>query len=103
MLSFEEYRDRKLSDPAFAEEYERLALSSAIAAAVIRLRIERDLTQAELAKLVGTRQSAISRVESGRHMPSLAFIARIGHALGAEVEIGFNEKEQSENLVQTKA
>ncbi len=41
------------------------------------------LTQAELARRVGTRQSAISAYEHGKREPSVSTLARIVHATGS--------------------
>ena len=50
-------------------------------------RKEKDLTQEELAKKVGTKKSNISRFESGRHNPSLDFLIKVAGSLGKELQI----------------
>ena len=50
-------------------------------------RKEKDLTQEELAKKVGTKKSNISRFESGRYNPSLDFLIKIAVSLGKELQI----------------
>ena len=45
------------------------------------------LTQAELAKLIGTDKSYISRIEKGITIPSVATFYRIVNALGRSVEL----------------
>ncbi len=57
---------------------------------IIRLRIEKGLSQKELANLMGTKQSAISRLENGSYNPSVEFLNRIAHTLGKELHISFN-------------
>lgn len=54
---------------------------------IIRKRIERGLTQEALARKMGTKQSAISRLESGAANPSLAFLRHISRALGGRLKI----------------
>ena len=44
-------------------------------------RVQRGLTQAELAKRVGTKQTSISRLESGKVSPSISFLKQIAIAL----------------------
>lgn len=44
-------------------------------------RLLKGLTQAELARRVSTRQSSISRIESGVSLPSLSFLVKIADAL----------------------
>lgn len=53
------------------------------------------LTQQELAQLVGTKQSVISRVEAGRSVPSIAFLERCAKATGQkELTLRFDEERQ---------
>jgi predicted transcriptional regulator len=54
---------------------------------IITARQEKNLTQKDLAELVGTRQSNISRLESGNYNPTLEFLNKIAKAIGKEVEI----------------
>ena len=44
-------------------------------------RILNGLTQTELANLIGTKQSSISRIESGSSLPSMTFLAKVAQAL----------------------
>jgi DNA-binding XRE family transcriptional regulator len=57
----------------------------ALISQVIEARINRGITQKELAEQVGTRQSAISRFESGSYNPSLEFIIKISKALDTKL------------------
>ncbi|GHU73175.1 transcriptional regulator [Spirochaetia bacterium] len=54
---------------------------------IIMARKEKNLTQKDLAILVGTRQSNISRLESGNYNPSLEFLNKIAMAMGKELEV----------------
>jgi len=47
---------------------------------IIQARTEQGLTQAQLAKMVGTQRSNISRLESGAHNPSLDFLLNVAAA-----------------------
>lgn len=50
-------------------------------------RIDRDLTQQQLAQLAFIERSEISRIEQGQKIPKLDQMARISKALGVELEI----------------
>ena len=52
-----------------------------------KYRKVRNITQAELARRVGTQKSNISRLESGNYNPSLDFLIKVVHSLGKELEI----------------
>lgn len=64
-----------------------------IAEQIYKLRKEAGLTQAELAALINTQHSAISRLEDAAYgKPSLAMLNRIAEALGKKVKIEFVDK-----------
>jgi len=54
---------------------------------IIMARKERNLTQRGLAELIGTRQSNISRLESGNYNPSLDFLQKIASAMDKRLEV----------------
>ena len=54
---------------------------------IILARKEKNLSQKDLAELIGTRQSNISRLERGNYNPSLDFLKKIAHAMGKELEV----------------
>ena len=58
-----------------------------IAAQVADRRRALDLSQAELADLVGTTQSAIARLESGGRPPRIDTLLRIADALDCELTV----------------
>ena len=64
-----------------------LALRYEVVAQLKAARKEKDLTQEELAKKVGTKKSNISRFESGRYNPSLDFLIKVAGSLGKELQI----------------
>ena len=64
-----------------------------LAAQIRKLRLERGMTQVELAKRSGLSQTAISRFENGSLMPGQQGIERLAAALGvkpAEIDPGWN-------------
>jgi transcriptional regulator with XRE-family HTH domain len=60
---------------------------AAIAEQVADRRRELGLSQAELAELTGTTQSAIARLESGGRPPRIDTLLRIAHALDCELRV----------------
>jgi ribosome-binding protein aMBF1 (putative translation factor) len=84
-LDFEVWEKEALKDPKLRAEYDKLQPQFAI----LRARIEKRLTQKELALRIGTKQSVISRLESGRANPSIGFLKRLAQALNSHLEIRF--------------
>jgi ribosome-binding protein aMBF1 (putative translation factor) len=94
---FREYHEEQMRDPEFAAAYRALEPEFQVAREVIRLRLQRGLSQEELAQRVGTGQPNISRLERATINPSLRFLRRIASALDAEVEIRFRPLETTDS------
>jgi len=88
--------DKELKIKDFQREYNALEEEFALSREVIHLRLERRLSQAELAKKAGISQPAIARLESGNYRNlSLSFIRRIAEALDATPDIHLRSKRGS--------
>jgi transcriptional regulator with XRE-family HTH domain len=74
--------------PVRAQRAEREGFRE-IAWLLIRYRMDKGLSQQQLADLVGTSHSQISRIESGRHRTNLDSLTRIAHALDLRMVLGF--------------
>jgi ribosome-binding protein aMBF1 (putative translation factor) len=87
-LDFEQYKKEVfLKDPEVKAEYEKLQPEFAVIEAILRARLKRGVTQKKLAQRMKTKQSAISRLESGTANPSLNFLKRLAKALDSRLEI----------------
>lgn len=91
LREWEEVKKEILANPKVKKEYEALAPQYTAISAVLKLRLKNGLSQEALAKKIKTKQSNISRLESGRVLPSLPLLARIAQALGRELEISFRQ------------
>ena len=87
--SWEELKKELLNDPETYKEYKNLEPEYEIIKEIIKVRIDQNITQKELAKRIGTRQAHISRLESGEYNPSLKFLKRVAKGLGKELHISF--------------
>ena len=88
----EEVLVEDLRDPEFHQEWVRTAPARAVAGQVAAYRAEHNLTQSELARRLGMKQSAISRLENGEHIPTLETLARLSRGLGVEFHIDITPK-----------
>ena len=88
-LDFNQFLKQSLKNPKIKAEYDRLQPEFALIRAVIEARIKKGLTQKNLARKMGTKQSAISRIESGRANPSLNFLTKHAQAMNTRLEINF--------------
>ena len=55
--------------------------------ALYETRIDEGITQKELAKLSGIRQSNISRIERGDCSPTIETLSKLAYAMGKKLEI----------------
>lgn len=89
MTNWDTYKQKLLKDPEFKKLYEESQPEFEIAKAIIRARIDRKMTQKELAKRMHTTQSVISRVEQAGTSPSISFLKRVAKALNASLQVQF--------------
>jgi DNA-binding XRE family transcriptional regulator len=61
---------------------------------IVRLRMQRGLTQAQLAEMIGTRQPSIARLENGTSLPSLTYPQKTATALNAKIEVRLVPEDQ---------
>lgn len=88
-MRLNDFVDEQMKDPAFAEEWKRLAPTYDIVRAIIETRTECNLTQKELAERCGLKQNTISRLESGGTSPTLKTLQRLAAGMGKRLEIRF--------------
>ena len=81
--------EKKFKDKNFEKQYHRTASLYRLADQVLLLRKQRGLTQKELAEKMGTKQSVISRLESGSTNPSLGFLEKIASVIGYKLSVHF--------------
>ena len=88
-LDFDEFLDESLKNKLLKAHYDMLHPEYAVISAIIRAREKHGLTQKNLAEKMGTKQSVISRLESGKANPSLEFLKKMAEALDSGLEIKF--------------
>ncbi len=89
-LTLNEFIDNKIQqDDEFARHYEREQIINNIAVMIVNARKERHMTQSELAKKIGSKQSVVSRLESGSSsfIPSLETLVKVADALNMRLTL----------------
>ncbi len=74
-------------DPAYRTAYAALEEEFSLVNSMIKARARAELSQAEVAKRMGTTESAVSRLESGRSKPSTRTLERYAKAVGHRLRI----------------
>lgn len=78
-------RSKLLADHEARAAYDALADEFAIAHELIAARIRAGLSQGQVAERMGTTQSVVARLESGRRPPSMRTVQRFAQAVGGRV------------------
>ena len=87
MARWKDLEKELLADPEVRKEYDKLEPRYAIISQVIAARIKRGMTQQQIAQKMGTKQSAIARLESGNSNPSISFLEKLASVLGYKLTI----------------
>ena len=74
-----------LNDANARAAYDTLADENAVARELIAARARAGLSQSEVAQRMGTTQSVVARLESGKHPPSMRTVERFAQAVGGHV------------------
>lgn len=83
-----EFLEKAMKRKGFREAYEELAEEYFLIRELLAARARAGLTQEEVAELMGTTKSAVSRLEAaGKHAPSVATLKKYAHAVGCHLEI----------------
>lgn len=90
MTDWEDLKKELLKDPEFKKGYDALEVEYSIITQILEKRLKKGLSQKQLAQKVGTKQSAISRLESGNSNPSIAFLEKVAKALGGKLQVSFS-------------
>ncbi len=92
-MKHDEFKKQALKNKKVKEEYEALEPEFSLLKQILKARNETGLSQADIAKRMGTKAPAITRLESsltsGQHSPSIATLKKYAAALDCRLEIRF--------------
>lgn len=88
-VSFDDELKELLKDPAYKARHEEGLFQLDTAYRLMLLRKKRRMSQRELAKKIGTSQSAVARMETGNMNMTIETISRVATALGVRPMISF--------------
>ena len=91
MSELQKYLDEQLPKVVFDETNEisikTISLEEEFAELIVITRKRLNLSQIQLAQMIGLQQSSLSKIEHGRGNPSLQMVERIARGLGKKVYI----------------
>jgi DNA-binding XRE family transcriptional regulator len=89
-LYLDEWLSEKLKKPGFRSHYRQARLAVEVAHQMVLLREKLGITQAELARRMGTKQQTVSRLESGDYEGfTLKTLLKIAEATRTRVVVKF--------------
>ena len=89
---YEDFKAQLLTDAEVRKEYEALEPQFRLIRDILLRRSELNLSQVQLAKLVGTKQPAMSRLERGDGNITINTLCRIADALDADLDISLKTR-----------
>jgi len=87
MTKFADIKKRWLRNPEVRTEYDALEEEFALARELILARSRAGLSQAEVARRMGTTQSTVARLEGGHAKPTLLTVERYAKATGSRAVV----------------
>ena len=85
--NYDEFEAELLEKPEIRKEYEALKPKYDMIRVLIKRRSKLGMSQTELARRIGTRQPAISRLEKGDYNTTLSTLFRATEALGLDISL----------------
>jgi transcriptional regulator with XRE-family HTH domain len=95
-MKHEDFLRELRQDPEYIAAEAELKPILDIADAVLRLRLAKGWSQAELARRVGTKQANISKLENGLANPTVDFLRRVAKALETDFNVHFGPQALNE-------
>ena len=90
-MTHKQLKQKALSRKEVKKQYDELSVEFSVLRQFLAARKEAGLTQADIAKKMGTKPPAITRLESslatGSHSPSLATLEKYANALNCHLSI----------------
>ena len=93
MARISDMHKKWMKEPKYRKAYEALEEEFVLASAVMDVRNRAGLTQAQLARKMGTTQPVVARLESGRTHPSMRSLERLAEATGSRLRISFEPRD----------
>ena len=105
MLTHKQLRAVAMARADVKAEFEKTADEYALLDEFLKARAAQGLTQAQVAEKIGTTQSAVARMESGKgkHSPSLATLTKYADALECRLEVRLVRKSRSAKGLTSRA
>ena len=89
LIDFQTYLDEQLKNPKMRKYYDEYGKQLEIAYQILKLRKRLGISQAQLARKIGTTQSNVARIETGQQNFTTITLQKIAEALDRDLKIEF--------------
>lgn len=89
--NFQDYLKEQLKDSEFKKYYNEYGKQLEIAYQILLLRKKKKMSQAALAKKIGTKQSNIARMEAGDQNFSINTLQKIAQVFNKDLKVSFGK------------
>jgi len=89
LTDFDEVLAEELKNPKFKKMFDEYGRQLELSYQILQLRKQKKMSQAVLAKKIGTTQSNVARIEGGNQNFTVNLLDKVAGALGARLEINF--------------
>ena len=85
-MTLRDYVAEQMRNPRFRKAWEQVRQENRLTVELVRLRVERGMTQAQVAERLGTKQAAISRLEHYPPQRPTELLRKVAKLYGCEVQ-----------------
>ncbi|WP_281188871.1 helix-turn-helix domain-containing protein [Vibrio harveyi] len=89
MSNLRSLKNKALANPEVKAEYDALESEFKYINTLLSMRESAGLTQSEVAERMGTKESNVSRLETGAGNPTLKTLMKYAQACGCQLSLGF--------------
>jgi ribosome-binding protein aMBF1 (putative translation factor) len=89
LTKWQDFDKKLVKNPKLAKDMAKSEFIYQLTKSIIKLRLDKKLSQSELADKIGSKQPAISRLESGNSWPSFSLLQKIAVATNSKLTIDF--------------
>ncbi len=94
--NYDEFEAKLLEKPEIRREYEVLKPKYEMIRSLIKRRSQLRISQTELARIIGTKQPAISRLEKGDYNTTLSTFFKVADALDMDISLKARRKARND-------
>jgi len=89
---YQDFETELLNKPGIRKEYDALKLKYDLVRTIIERRNQLQISQTRLARIIGTRQPAISRLEKGDSNTTLNTLFKVAEALDLDIALSVRSR-----------